>query len=416
MKANKRHESAQALIIIVFSIIALVGVTALAIDGGSVYAERRRAQNAADAAALAGALERINNNTSTWVNAVYASALQNGYNNDGITNTVHVYSPPISGTYLGNIEYIQVLITSYTHTYFASVVGFPVITNRVEAVSRTKSSQYELMFGGAAVVSLATASDCDNNKAFWITGEATLDIQGGGIFVNSNNPDCALIEQGGGSIRLHDQYQIQVVGGASIQKPKLLTPYPPITNSQQVSYPPPYFLPKVGCGSQIATVSADGHSMSAGSWGNDPFPPPGVHTLNSGIYCLNGDFIMGDNQQLSGNGVVIKMQHGQLHFALSSQINLSPPGAGPLAGLLIYQPQDNTNYLALNGNADSTITGTIFAPGAQIRIKGNASSFGYHSQIIGYTIMVDGDNNIIMKILDNQNYKALTFPEVQFSK
>lgn len=414
MRVIEHPARGQALIIIVFAIVALVGVTALAIDGGNVLAERRRAQNAADAAALAGAIERINNNTSTWVKAVFASAATNGYNNDGTTNVVQVFSPPINGIYAGDVEYIQVQITSYTRTYFASVVGFPQITNRVEAISRTKTPTYQPMFGGASVVSLALTSDCNNKKAFWVRGEATLDISGSGIFVNSNNPTCALIEQGSGSIRINGG-QILVVGGASIQKPKLLTPYPPI-NAPQAPYPPPFYMPKVGCGSKIAEISADGKSMTSGNW-DDVFPPPGVEKLDSGVYCLNSDFIITDNRELSGNNVVFKIESGRVQFAGSAKINLSAPSKGDLAGLLIYQPAENTRYLALNGGASgSSISGTILAPGAQIRIKGNDSSYGFHSQIIGYSIDVDGDSKIIIRYVDDQNYDALSLPELQFTK
>ncbi len=415
MKGIKRAERGQALIIIVFSIIGLIGAVALAVDGGNVYAERRRAQSAADAAALAGALERVNNNTTSWTDAVFQSAKKNGYNNDGVTNVVKVSSPPVSGPYAGNVEYIQVQITSYTKTYFASVLGIPQITSVVQAVSRTKTPQYLPMFGGAAVVSLAPVSDCDNFKAFWVTAEATLDLTGGGIFVNSNNPDCAFIEQGEGSVRIRDNNQIQIVGGASIQKPKLLTPFPPVTNAPPVSYPPPFYMPKVGCGGQMARIQGDGHTMSPGTW-SDTFPPPGVTSLSSGVYCLDGDFFLGDNSQLEGRQVVFKMEHGSLHFTSSARVDLSAPGSGSLAGLLIYQPQDNTHYMALNANPYSRIRGSILAPGAQIRIHGNSSSYGFHSQIIGYTIQVDGDNDIVFRILEEQNYKALTFPQIQFSQ
>lgn len=416
MKYRKSPERGQALIIIVLAIVALVGVTALAIDGGNALAERRRAQNAADAAALAGALQRVNNNnTSTWVKAVFDSAARNGYNNDGSTNVVQVFSPPISGVYSGDLEYIQVQITSYTRTYFAGVVGVPQITNKVEAISRTKTPTYQAILGGASIVSLAPVSDCDNKKSFWIRGEATLDISGSGIFVNSNNPTCALIEQGSGSIRINGG-QILVVGGASIQKPKLLTPYPPLTNTPQIPYPPPFYMPKVGCGSKIAEISADGKSMTSGNWG-DIFPPPGVEKLGSGVYCLGSDFIIEGGRQINGNGVVFKIESGRVQFAGDAQINLSAPKSGDLAGLLIYQPAENTRYLALNGGSkDSSIRGTILAPGAQIRLKGNDSNYGFHSQIIGYTIDVDGDSKIVIRYADEDNYDALTVPEIQFSK
>lgn len=50
-----RSEQGQILILIVLSIVGLLGFAALAIDGGMIYSERRVAQNAADAAAYAGA-------------------------------------------------------------------------------------------------------------------------------------------------------------------------------------------------------------------------------------------------------------------------------------------------------------------------------------------------------------------------
>ncbi len=412
---KKPFEGGQALILIIFAIIALVGATALAIDGGNAYSERRKAQNAADTAALSGALARIRG--ESWVQTTYAVAAQNGYNNDLTTNTVQIYSPPISGPDRGDIEYVQVIITVHTKTYFASVVGMPQITNVVEAVSRTKTPVYQPMVSGAAIVSLAPTSDCDRHRSFWIEGEATLSITGGDVFINSNNPTCALIENGSGSIRINDNdHKITVVGGASIQKPRLFTPYPPITGAPPISYPPPFFMPKFGCGSTMAEVTADGHSMSHGNW-DDDFPPPGVDTLQGGIYCLNGDFVVPASHTLTGYNVVIKMEHGKLQFAGNAQINLSSPsGGGDLAGLLIYQPPENTNIMKLNGNELSTFKGSILAPGAQITINGNDSTFGFHGQIIGYTIYVTGQSNVIIDIGHSPDYQALSMPEIQFSK
>ncbi len=49
------RDSGQALVILAIGLLALIAFVGLAIDGGRLYAERRRAQNAADAIALAGA-------------------------------------------------------------------------------------------------------------------------------------------------------------------------------------------------------------------------------------------------------------------------------------------------------------------------------------------------------------------------
>jgi hypothetical protein len=54
MERSTQAEHGQTLVIFVFAIVGLLAMVGLAIDGGTVFLERRRMQNAADAAALAG--------------------------------------------------------------------------------------------------------------------------------------------------------------------------------------------------------------------------------------------------------------------------------------------------------------------------------------------------------------------------
>jgi hypothetical protein len=276
------------------------------------------------------------------------------------------------------------------------------------------------MFDGYAVVSLAPHSmgradnACDGRRSFWIHSEATLSIEGGGIFINSDNPECAFYSFGSGSIRILDNSPFTIVGGASIQKPELITPFPPQINVAPIPYPPAFQMPKVGCGSKMAEVIEDTETMTAGNWDED-FPPEGVRNLESGIYCIEGDIIVGGGQRLAGTGVVL-LAEGEVRFSGDSEIQLSAPKSGPLAGLLLYMPIDNHNRLVLNGNRDSQFKGTILAPGADVRINGNQSRSGFHSQIIGYYIEVDGFDNIIIKYIDDQNYDAYKMPEVILSQ
>ncbi len=411
-RAHRKSERGQALILIVFGIIALFGVTALAVDGGNAYADRRRAQNAADSAALAGALARVNQ--EAWLARVLAVARLNGYDNNGHGNVVDVQSPPVSGPYQGNIQYIQVRITSNVRTYFAPVIGIPTISNVVEAVALSKPAEYRPMFEGAAVVSMAPSSDCGDNKAFWVHTEATLDIAGSGVFVNSNNADCALIQQANGSIRLDEGESIRVAGGWHIAKPQLLSPFPPI-KVPAVSYPPPFYMPKIDCVGGEAMISADGTTMSPGEWG-DTFPPEGVSQLERGIYCLEGDFAMEHGQSLGGSDVLIYMKSGQMRIGGGAQINLSAPEEGPLTGLLVYQPPENHSLMVLNATVDSTVQGTFLAPGAEIRFKGSDAASGLHSQFVGFYINADGNSNIVINYSRAENYLALYQPEVQLVK
>lgn len=407
---NNHFERGQALIVIALAAVALVGMVGLVVDGGRAFVDRRKAQNAADSAALASAYARIKGDQD-MVTAALSSAAENGYNNDGKTNVVELYSPPKDGPHSGDVEYIQIIITSNLNTYFARVIGRQKITTIVEATARTKSAEIKELLNGQAVISLAPTSNCFNQLSFWVHGEATLDITGGGVFVNSNNQSCALLEQGNGSIRLSEGYSINVVGNASIQKTRLITPGVTV-GAAPVSYPPPFFMPKVGC-SKEAEVSIDGTSMSSGSWGDD-FPPPGVTHLDGGVYCLdNGMHITGN---LEGHNVVFKVNKGEVRFSSSGDIILDAPNAGDHAGLLIYLPMDNHSKVVLNGAAGSVIKGTILAPASPILIKGMDSPRGFHSQIIGYTVEADGTSNVVIVYNKDQNFQALSMPEVQLSQ
>jgi hypothetical protein len=249
--------------------------------------------------------------------------------------------------------------------------------------------------------------------AFWIHGEATLDISGGGVFVNSNNADCALVQQGSGSIRIEDGYGINVVGGARIQKLHLFTPAVS-PGAMPVPYPPPFFLPDDGggCGGD-AEVSLDGTSMTPGKWG-DAFPPPGVTHLEKGTYCLSGG--MHVTGPLEGHNVTFKVTDGDVRWDSGADIKLDAPDHGENAGLLLFLPMDNGHRVVLNGGPGSNIQGTILAPASLVRIKGLDAKSGFHSQIIGYTIEADGSSNVVIKFRPEQNYQTLTMPEIQLSQ
>ena len=55
-------------------------------------------------------------------------------------------------------------------------------------------------------------------------------------------------------------------------------------------------------------------------------------------------------------------------------------------------------------------------PGAEIHLNGSDSQSGYHSQIIGYRIESNGESNIVIKYMDEQNYDTYNMPEVQLTK
>lgn len=118
--ARPRRERGQAIVIIAFSMIALLAFTGLAIDGGGLIALYREAVNATDAAVLASSYAICAEGDP--VQAGLDSAEKNGFDNNGTTNWVTVNYPPVDGEQAGNPDYVQVKITADKPAYFIQVV------------------------------------------------------------------------------------------------------------------------------------------------------------------------------------------------------------------------------------------------------------------------------------------------------
>ncbi len=435
MNRTNRTERGQAIVIIAVAIFVLTGIAALAVDGGLYYADRRKAQNAADSAVLAASLARLRG--EDFVSAALLNAEKNGYRNDGERSEVLVSAPPTSGPYEGDREYVQVTVVSRHKTYFGAVVGIRELLNSAQAVSRAVPPKFGPILKDYAIVSLAPYSGCKNVRAFWAHDEATLQLYGGGIFINSNNSNCAFLQEGSASLVFSDPtMQFNVVGGASIQKVELIKRVlqPPAsaegkpslalrpttlailpnTGNSAIPYPPPFDLPKAGCSKAAAVDPEDPSIMEAGSWEGE-FPPEGVTQLKKGVYCINGDVRI-RGEKIEGENVTLVVENGSVHFSGTTEIHLRAPVSGPLKGLLLYLPMDNVSLVTLNAARDSDIRGAILAPSSKIRIVGNESRSGFHSQIIGYLIEVAGNSNVIIRYSEEQNYSTFSSPVIQFGQ
>lgn len=453
---DKRSQRGQALILIALGIIGLVAITALAIDAGNSFSDRRHAQNAADTAAIAAALAKIQGQSV----ATYAldRAASNGYTNDGV-NTVAVNNPPgpscngTNGPYFGNTEYIQVLIRSTVNTFFAPIINVNQLHNCVEAIARAKPVTYEELFLGAALVALKPTG----NDTILANGNIDLDINNSGVFDNSTGT-CAM--RANGNVHLAVDTSYSIVGGYC-QNGNVTRIGPLDLGAPQVPYPPQIDIPAP----QI-TCSGDGYQSGntyyPGTWDNQLlFNGNGNVTMMPGNYCLNNGALFNGNVNITANGVNVRLNNGEFNingnstFTCSNAVfysnggsgyhfngngnnnctnvvfytktgdvlwngnvtnTFSAPTNGPYAGLLLYMPYGNTTPLTINGNSNNNITGTIMAVSAPITINGNSGTNGYHSQIIGYTITLNGNSNTTINYGDAENYDTLVPPSIELTK
>ncbi len=418
---SRKTEKGQALILIVLAIVGLIGLTALAVDGGMAYSERRQAQNAADSAALDAGLAKIRGGNLQAEGL--ARAASNGFDNNGTSNTVTVNNPPqqgcngANGVYTGNVQYVQVMIRNATQTYFGGVVGINEVNNCVEAIARAVPPSSAYMYPGFAVVGLAP-SGCD---AVNIAGTAQLQTWGGGIFSNSlgtfAKPNCGLQFQGNSQTHTYPGSGgintaaggFQITGGPQITTEGEGYHY----NLPQNPYPPTD-LPNPVCS---GTATKSGNTMSPGNYSAD-FPPAGVENLQSGIYCLSGDFQLNASNKLYGNGVLIVLEVGAgLHWNGSSEIKLTAPPSGPFKGLLLFSRLGDPNThpkFFINGASNSDLTGTILLPSAELIINGNNTQLQKtDSQIIAYKVEMSGKSDTQIRMNPSSQYKAPTSPILQ---
>lgn len=477
MLFRRSSERGQALVLIALAAIGLVAVTGLAVDGSIRFSDRRHAQNAADTAALAGALAKtdglaknVSDNSPTTLapttcpppsgvqpsplcvlvlDAALDRAGDNGYDDNLVTNNVEVYSPPISGYYAGDNEYVQVIITSYVKTYFARIVRINQTQNVVQAVALAKKGH--ILGDGAMVISYDPDPNCSTGGtggySVQVDGSATVNLDRGGIFLNSDEvcgfkiPNCAdlKITNGGG---------INSVGGNNISTGGCIF-NPPIVkkfNQDPVAIPDDIYWPDVPpeCGitphlpvklGQV--VGADGKSHE--EWLIYPgfytdFPQPILVTNKSYIYMASGVYCIDPpgTQDLSWSAVDAAFLNGSTDPSKNPHSIYNPDGvtlyikAGGGFAINGSSPTylDATNdpdsdyqgYLVIlegtptyhpsctiNGGADIYINGLIFAPYCNFQINGQAGETSeINAQLIGWDIKINGANAINFKYDPNK--------------
>src|SRR5687767_7757334 len=81
------------LIVVAMSMLGLMGVLVLCIDGGTLQHQKRMAQTAADAGALAGAVEILRNRPDSAVASAKSESARNGFPDRVGGNVVTVTYP-----------------------------------------------------------------------------------------------------------------------------------------------------------------------------------------------------------------------------------------------------------------------------------------------------------------------------------
>lgn len=425
--SERSHQSGQIIVLLAMASIALFGFAALAIDGGAVYAERRRLQNTADAAALAAALAKINGQDLSA--AAFDRMASNGYPTSpgacdpagadcvlggGSSWQAVVSNPPRGGEYAGRASHIRVEMTSDVQTSFAQLVLNGPLTTTVEAVAETLPRQ-NISPGNA--IHAASEHGC---KALWFAGTSDTTVDGGDVFSNSDAypTDCQSGRQDGSArvIVGPAPHSVRVVGTFGGGGSGGVSP-PPIEGVPTQDLPP---VPVPDCSSlaDFGPISIGSHAtttLQPGKYQSVSFGSGATITMNAGMYCIYGlDGFKGSGGTLTGAGIMIYLQQGDFDLGGNSTVHLGAeqssgvlvdPSHSDWKGMLIYaDPYYNSQPIIITGTSDSTYLGTIFAISSECSLRGTGDGLGLNSQVICDTVKMSGTAAIDINYNAGENF------------
>lgn len=92
---------------------------------------------------------------------------------------------------------------------------------------------------------------------------------------------------------------------------------------------------------------------------------PGLYLVEQGLDIRSGS--------VSGTGVTIIVTSGSFRIAGTSGLRLSPPREGPRAGLVLAMAPTNREQMTLAGGSEVDISGTVYAKGSLLSLRGNST-------------------------------------------
>ena len=385
--------SGAVLIYTGFAVAVLLGFGGLAVDAGMWYATKRSAQSAADAAAIAGALEVARGSSPATVETkAKADAARNGYS-DASGATITISNPPGSGPSTAVASAVEAIVQQPVPGFLSSIIYDEPVTVAARAVARSYIAD-----------SCIYVMDPSEDSALSIAGTADVNMDCGAQ-VNSDSPIA--IDQVGSSCMTATG--IATAGGAS---GSCLNPQPD-EDMPQTEDPFSYLTaPAAAAAACDYTTLVEVTSPT---------------TLNPGNYCgglkvtadvtfAPGEYVMdGEGLQIQGDSVVTGDgvsfyfpdtvtgydQSGptppqSLYIAGTTDIQLSAPTSGDYQGVLFYHDPnvDPDIQLVMQGGADMQLEGIIYAKNNHARFAGGVGGVDGWVVIAVDTLEFTGNSDI----------------------
>lgn len=381
-----RDERGQVLVLTVLSMALLLACIALAVDVGTLFNAKRKVQIAADAAAIAGALELNYNGSANVTTNADNAATANGITN---TNQVTVNTSPSDGYHTGG-AFVEVVVRQPNPTFFMGMFmsgNIPVAARAVAGVVGDTSCVYLLDPHVAGAVSAK--------------GSFTINSPGCGWDVNSDSQQ-ALCITGAGNNGTFDVPYLRF-RAKSIQTDKNCNgglSSPIFTGISNISDPLGNLQSPSTCDHSLSITTMAGNDTNAQLTGTVCFSQPvtisGTGKLMGSMYVFNGgvtietgasitvpagtfDIAGGNLNEASGQSCVGKKSNVGFVQQSNSSISIVAPtdSTNPYHGIAIMEPSPLTMPLEVqfgsnSGNYGSgLLDGMIYAPSAPVYLHDN---------------------------------------------
>ncbi|MHC4746306.1 MAG: pilus assembly protein TadG-related protein [Planctomycetota bacterium] len=407
----------------------------LVIDGSRVYLAAHQLQNAADAAALAGAIFVKADPCQAMSKAVEFASLNHTFGQSVIVDNNpdnDLNGEVVIGVYYPNTRIFEV------HDDFANAVK--VVANRTDTthgaiplffgpivnVDSANVSRYAIAMSSGGTGAGLIALDCGPaGPGLQMVGNSIVDVGGGPVLgeVVVNCDDCTppkeAVNLDGGAV-IENAAQMNVVG--CYDGPE--TGYPILENDPNNYMPDPLGCwPDGDCLMPRLTADPDNDLSPAPGepWIPDPclavnVLQPGYYSggitvtsananirFEPGIYIVDGEIIDNINAKggldLTGgtidgsDGVMFYILGGSVDIGGGAQVTMNElvpwdgsDGILPYEGMLFYQDPDNYTPARIIGTSDMLLVGTIYFPFNHVEIGGDGYSVG--SQLIANSVRV----------------------------
>jgi Flp pilus assembly protein TadG len=400
----------------VFMGLVMLGFLAFALDVGYLFHEKRMAQAAADAAAVAAA-EELSIGGAAEQNAANVAATKNGFDTTLTTNFATVtLSQKDTGNYSNAngasapANWVQAVVSQPIHTFFLGAFNKNMSTMTVSAsamagVSAANSTCVCLLGASgtdldmsnnaqlAAGTTCAITADSTSSNAITVVGSANVCASSVGTVSTTWDYSTGLYGNGpninnGGSICA----AATKVTGASPCASTLVQPTKPsglpcVTNPIPTysyalaantycssNYNSCFSLPMSGAqymsNGTVKSITNDTVVSNSVCYNSlDMSASSQVHFASGTTYYINGDFTTGGGTKLYGTGVTFVVT-GNVNIANGTTANLSAPTTNGVSGTLFYVGGTSVDF---EGGSGTTLTGTVSAPAATVKL-GNGTT------------------------------------------